>query len=225
MTTVLSLSNISKVFKRGDEEVQALADISFLVESKEFISITGSSGSGKSTLLYLLGLLDSPTSGDYLLDGTNVSILDDKARTNVRNKKIGFIFQSFFLLPRYTAMENVALPLQYSTEALSKKEISERAKEKLIEVGLENRMHHLPNQLSGGQRQRVAIARALINEPTILLADEPTGNLDSKTGEDILNLFFELNANGSTIILVTHDASIAKRTGRIIELRDGRIQL
>jgi putative ABC transport system ATP-binding protein len=225
MTTVLSLSNISKVFKRGDEEVRALSDISFLVENKEFISITGSSGSGKSTLLYLLGLLDSPTSGNYLLDGINVSTLDDKARTIVRNKKIGFIFQSFFLLPRYSAIENVALPLQYSTDALSKKEIFERAKEKLVEVGLENRMYHLPNQLSGGQRQRVAIARALINEPTILLADEPTGNLDSKTGEDILNLFFELNSHGSTIMLVTHDTAIANRTGRIIQLRDGRIQV
>jgi putative ABC transport system ATP-binding protein len=223
MSPVLSLTGISKVFTRGDEAVRALSDITFSVEPGEFISITGTSGSGKSTLLYLLGLLDAPTSGTYLLDSLDVSILDDAERTRVRNKKIGFIFQSFFLLPRYNALENVALPLMYSAEALSKKEIQDRAKAQLVEVGLEDRMYHLPNQLSGGQRQRVAIARALVNSPAILLADEPTGNLDSKTSEEIIKLFFKLHDKGATILLVTHDAAIAALAHRQIILRDGRV--
>lgn len=223
MSPVLSLTGISKVFTRGDEAVRALSDITFSVEPGEFISITGTSGSGKSTLLYLLGLLDAPTSGTYLLDSLDVSTLNDAERTKVRNKKIGFIFQSFFLLPRYNALENVALPLMYSAEALSKKEIHDRAKAQLVEVGLEDRMYHLPNQLSGGQRQRVAIARALVNTPAILLADEPTGNLDSKTSEEIIKLFFKLHDKGATILLVTHDAAIAALARRQIVLRDGRI--
>jgi putative ABC transport system ATP-binding protein len=223
MSPVLSLTGISKVFTRGDEAVRALSDITFSVEPGEFISITGTSGSGKSTLLYLLGLLDAPTSGTYLLDSLDVSILNDAERTRVRNKKIGFIFQSFFLLPRYNALENVALPLMYSAEALSKKEIQDRAKAQLVEVGLEDRMYHLPNQLSGGQRQRVAIARALVNSPAILLADEPTGNLDSKTSEEIIKLFFKLHDKGATILLVTHDAAIAALAHRQIILRDGRV--
>ena len=221
--TVLRLENVSKIFKRGDEEVTALKNISFEVKEGSFFSITGTSGSGKSTLLHLLGLLDTPTAGKYYLDGEDVSTLDDKARTHVRNQKIGFIFQSFYLLSRYTALENVCMPLLYASSPVSKKQMESIAQERLHAVGLSDRMNHFPNQLSGGQRQRVAIARALVNNPALLLADEPTGNLDSKTGEDILSLFQTLHDGGATILLVTHDQLIASRTQKIISLIDGEI--
>ena len=231
---VLSLRQIQKIFHRGEESVIALSNVSFDVEKGAFVAITGTSGSGKSTLLHILGLLDTPTSGQYILDGEDVSSISDAKRTYFRNQKIGFIFQNFYLLPRHSALENVALPLFYSEPTIARKEIFRRARQKLGDVGLANRMDHLPNQLSGGQRQRVAIARALINDPAILLADEPTGNLDSNTSEEIISLFFELNktktptANasdnpGSTIVLVTHDQELASRIPQRIQLKDGSL--
>lgn len=223
---LIEVRELSKHFTVGDEVIHALDGIDLTVEQGDFIAITGASGSGKSTLLYILGLLDKPTGGAYALDGTPVENLDDADRAAVRNRKLGFVFQSFHLLPRVNAVRNVAMPLVYSRgpgERAARSAMEERARKALERVGLGARMNHLPNELSGGQRQRVAIARALVNEPQLVLADEPTGNLDSRTGAEILALFRELNGQGVTIALVTHDMGIAAHAGRRIVLKDGRI--
>ena len=206
----------------GEEQVHALKGISFCIQQGEFVSIMGTSGSGKSTLLNILGCLDTPTEGDYLLDGVNVSSLTSNQLATLRNKKIGFVFQNYNLLPRTSAIENVELPLLYS-KSISIKERRERAIEALIAVGLEQRMNHTSAQLSGGQQQRVAIARAIVNDPVIILADEATGNLDTRTSYEIMSLFQKLHAQGKTIAFVTHESDIAEFTTRIIKLRDGNI--
>ena len=205
----------------GDEEIRALDGANLLVREGEFLAIMGPSGSGKSTLMNLLGCLDTPTSGTYILNGKDVSQMHDDDLAEIRNKEIGFVFQTFNLLPRTTALDNVALPMIYA--GYSKSERNERATEVLTQVNLSDRMDHQPNQLSGGQRQRVAIARALVNKPSIILADEPTGNLDSKTSIEIMNLFNDIHKNGNTVILVTHEEDIAKYAHRIIRLLDGNI--
>lgn len=219
MTIVLS--NVTKKYQMGDVVVAALAGVSLQIRKGEFTAIMGPSGSGKSTLMNILGCLDRPTSGSYLLDGQEAANLSDDELAVTRNKKIGFVFQSFNLLPRINALENVALPLIYA--GVQKNERRERAVEALTAVGLERRLHHLPNELSGGQRQRVAIARALVNEPTILMADEPTGALDTKSGDEVMEIFRKLNADGRTIILVTHEPEIAEYAKRVIHMRDGAI--
>lgn len=223
---LIDVSNVSKWFKLGDETVKAIDQVSFSVNEGEFISIIGSSGSGKSTLMNILGLLDSPTRGVYSLSGRQVQTLNDSERAQLRNQNIGFVFQMFNLLPRASALRNVEMPLVYSASydrSFSPEKSREMAMESLSLVGLEHRIHHKPNELSGGQRQRVAIARALVNRPKILLADEPTGNLDSKSGQEILMLFEELHKKGVTIILVTHDSAVASRADRVIVMRDGHI--
>ncbi|MBO0856873.1 MAG: ABC transporter ATP-binding protein [Chloracidobacterium sp.] len=212
---------LRKSYVMGDDEVTALNGASFNVRYGEYIAIMGPSGSGKSTLMNMLGCLDTPTSGDYWLNGTLVSAMDENELANIRNKEIGFIFQTFNLLPKATALQNVALPLIYN--GAPREERLERARLALEKVGLQLRMNHKPNQMSGGQRQRVAIARALINNPSILLADEPTGNLDSKTSEDIMSLFDQLHAQGHTIILVTHEMDVAQHSHRVLYLLDGQI--
>jgi putative ABC transport system ATP-binding protein len=217
----IALSDIRKIYQMGDTPVAALAGVSLQIQAGEFTAIMGPSGSGKSTLMNILGCLDRPTSGSYMLDGQEVACLTDDELAVTRNKKIGFIFQSFNLLPRITAIENVALPLIYA--GVEKNERYVRAVEALTSVGLEPRMHHLPNELSGGQRQRVAIARALVNKPTILMADEPTGALDTKSGNEVMQIFQNLNSAGRTIILVTHESEIAAHAKRIIHVRDGLI--
>ena len=225
--TLITLEHINKIFYRGDEEIYAIRDLSLSVEAGDFIAITGSSGSGKSTLLYILGLLDRPSSGRYILRGEATEGLTDDERARLRNRFMGFVFQSFHLLPRATALRNVMMPLVYASSyegALSEVEQRARAEESLRLVGLADRMLHLPNQLSGGQRQRVAIARALVNNPALLFADEATGNLDSKSGKDIIALFEKLNANGVTVIMVTHDLSIAERARRRLVLGDGALR-
>lgn len=225
--TLITLEHINKIFYRGDEEIYAIRDLSLSVEAGDFIAITGSSGSGKSTLLYILGLLDRPSSGRYILRGEATEGLTDDERARLRNRFMGFVFQSFHLLPRATALRNVMMPLVYASSyegALSEVEQRARAEEALRLVGLADRMLHLPNQLSGGQRQRVAIARALVNNPALLFADEATGNLDSKSGKDIIALFEKLNANGVTVIMVTHDLSIAERARRRLVLGDGALR-
>lgn len=219
MTIVLS--SVTKKYQMGDTVVAALAGVSLQIRKGEFTAIMGPSGSGKSTLMNILGCLDRPTSGSYLLDGQEAANLSDDELAVTRNKKIGFVFQSFNLLPRINALENVALPLIYA--GVQKSERRERAVEALTAVGLEQRLHHLPNELSGGQRQRVAIARALVNEPTILMADEPTGALDTKSGGEVMEIFLKLNADGRTIILVTHEPEIAEYAKRVIHMRDGLI--
>lgn len=222
MGALVKLSNINKVYQLTEElTFQALNDVSLSVNKGEFIAIVGPSGSGKSTLMHIIGLLDRPTSGSYELDGHNVAALKENSLAELRNKKIGFVFQSFNLLPRTSALDNVALPLIYSK--VGSKERLERAKQALVEVGLEDKMNSKPNQLSGGQQQRVAIARALVTNPEMILADEPTGNLDSKTGEDIMKLFRDLNKKGRTIVLITHEPNIAEQAKRHIHIRDGRI--
>lgn len=219
---MIEVSNLSKSYKTGNIEVIALREINFKIESGEYISIMGPSGSGKSTLMNILGCIDTPTSGSYRLDGQEVSTLDDEGLATIRNQKVGFVFQTFNLLPRLTALANVELPLVYS--GTGRNERRERALKALERVGLSDRVNHKPNELSGGQSQRVAIARALVNNPSIILADEPTGNLDRATGSDIINLFQKLNSEfGVTLVIVTHDQEVGKSAGRLVQLVDGRI--
>ena len=220
--SLIRVKNLKKQFQIGSETVNAIKDISFDVKAGEFISIMGPSGSGKTTLMNIIGCLDTPTSGEYHLDDNEVSLLDDNELAAIRNKKIGFVFQSFHLLSRNTALNNVMLPLTYA--GFDKNEALKKAKSVLDKVGLEDRVSHKPNELSGGQQQRVAIARALVNDPSIVFADEPTGNLDTKTGEEIMSLFKELHKNGQTIIVITHENAIAYQTERIITVKDGLIE-
>ena len=221
METIISLDKIVKNYFIGSIVVEALRSVDIEIKTNEYVAIMGPSGSGKSTLMNLVGCLDTPTSGNYVLNGTDVSKMDDNRLAEIRNQEIGFIFQTFNLLPRYTALENVILPLIYA--GLGKSERVEKAKHTMDDVGLGDRMEHKPNELSGGQRQRVAVARALVNDPSIILADEPTGNLDSKTSVDIMKLFGQIHSRGNTIILVTHEESIARYAHRIIRLLDGEI--
>jgi putative ABC transport system ATP-binding protein len=218
---IIEMKSIVKNYEMGEATVRALRGIDLDVEPGEFLSIVGPSGSGKSTLMNLIGCLDRPTSGDYFLEGQKVSELADDALARIRNKSIGFVFQTFNLLPRTNCLHNVELPLIYSN--MSRSERQDRAAKMLARVGLGDRVYHNPNELSGGERQRVAIARALVNEPTIVLADEPTGNLDSKTGSGIMAIFTELNAEGKTIVLVTHERYIAEYSRRVITLKDGSV--
>ena len=217
----VKLANISKVYKMGDNDVVALNGVDLDIAAGEFVAIMGPSGSGKSTLMNILGCLDTPTTGSYLLDNEEVANLSEDVLAKIRNKKIGFVFQNFNLLSRISALENVALPLVYA--GVSKTERINRAQELLKMVGLADRQHHMPNELSGGQRQRVAIARALVNNPKIIMADEPTGNLDTKSSVEIMAMFKELYKQGKTIILVTHEPDIAENAKRIITVRDGKI--
>ncbi len=221
MNPLIKTENLWKIYRMGKVDVEALRGVSLEVEKGEYLAIMGPSGSGKSTLMNILGCLDTPTRGKYYLEGRDVSSLSDDELSLLRNQKIGFVFQSFHLLPRTPAIHNVELPLIYA--GVPKKERRKRAEEALEKVGLRERMWHKPNELSGGERQRVAIARAIINNPSILLADEPTGNLDSRSGEEIMRIFEDLHQTGNTIIVVTHDPNIASRTHRIIKLKDGRI--
>jgi putative ABC transport system ATP-binding protein len=224
--TLISIDQLHKVFRRGDEEIHAIRAMDLSINPGEFIAITGTSGSGKSTLLYILGLLDKPSSGRYILQGSPVENLSDSERAHLRNKFMGFVFQSFHLLPRATALRNVMMPLVYAATydtPIPEDEQRRRATEALTIVGLADRLNHRPNELSGGQRQRVAIARAIVNNPKLLFADEPTGNLDSKSGKEILALFERLNKEGVTIIMVSHDPSIAERAKRKLVLRDGEL--
>jgi len=218
---LIELRDITKVYDMGAEKVHALNGVDLTVERGEYLAIMGSSGSGKSTLMNLLGCLDTPSTGSYILNGTAVQDLDDTQLAGIRNKEIGFVFQTFNLLSRTDALHNVELPLVYA--GLSRADRRERAKRALERVGLGSRMTHQPNELSGGQRQRVAIARALVNEPSILLADEPTGNLDSATSEEIMQLFDELHQGGNTVVLVTHEPDIAEHAWRKVTLRDGKV--
>ncbi|MDR1808885.1 MAG: ABC transporter ATP-binding protein [Prevotella sp.] len=222
MQEIIKIDQLRRTFQVGSEEVHALKGVSFAIGAGEFVSIMGTSGSGKSTLLNIMGCLDRPTSGEYYIDGIAVSRRGKDELSALRNRKIGFVFQSYNLLPRTSALENVELPLLYNN-AVSSKERKERAIRALEQVGLHDRMFHLPNQLSGGQQQRVAIARALVNDPVILLADEATGNLDTRTSYEIMSLFQQLNGQGKTIAFVTHEPDIAAFTNRIIQLRDGHI--
>ena len=219
---VIKTEALTKHYQVGSEKVEALKGITLSVERGEFISIMGPSGSGKTTLMNIIGCLDTPTDGTYFLNNKSVSELTDDELAHIRNDEIGFVFQSFHLLARNSALENVMLPLKYAGE--NKKNAITRSNEALDKVGLSDRSSHSPSELSGGQQQRVAIARALVNKPSILFADEPTGNLDSKTGEDVMNLFKELNNNGQTIILITHEDSIARQSNRIITIMDGLIK-
>ncbi|HHG84668.1 MAG TPA: ABC transporter ATP-binding protein [Bacteroidetes bacterium] len=219
---IIQLKNISRRYQMGDETINALDGVSLDIHRNDYVAIMGPSGSGKSTMMNILGCLDTPSEGDYFLNGTNVSQMNDNALAEVRNREIGFVFQTFNLLPRSSALENVALPLIYAGKSRSQR--SKMASKVLEEVGLADRMGHRPNELSGGQRQRVAVARALVNSPSILLADEPTGNLDSKTSYDIMSLFADLHSQGQTIILVTHEEEIAEYAHDIIRLRDGKIE-
>ncbi|MCS7161741.1 MAG: ABC transporter ATP-binding protein [Bacteroidia bacterium] len=218
---LIRLERVSKFYPLGDRGVWALREVSFTIETGELVAIIGPSGSGKSTLMHILGCLDRPTEGRYYLQGREVTGLSEAELARVRNRLIGFVFQSFHLLPRYTALENVALPLVYA--GVGRRERLRRAKAMLEAVGLGERLHHRPNELSGGQRQRVAIARALVNNPALLLADEPTGNLDSATSEEILQLFLHLHGQGHTVVIVTHEPTIAQRMHRQLVLRDGQI--
>ena len=218
---ILQLRDITRDFKMGAQTVHVLKGIDLDIFKNQYVALMGPSGSGKSTLMNLLGCLDTPTEGTYVLNGSDVSALDDNALAEIRNNEIGFVFQTFNLLPRSTALENVALPLVYA--GWGKEERIARASEVLEQVGLGDRMDHKPNQLSGGQRQRVAVARALVNKPALILADEPTGNLDSKTSMEIMKLFDEIQAAGNTVVLVTHEEDIAQRAKRVIRLVDGNI--
>jgi len=219
---VIDIENITKVYVMGEETVHALRGVSVQIRRNEYLAIMGPSGSGKSTLMNMLGCLDTPSSGRYFFNGKDVSAMDDDELAAIRNHEIGFVFQTFNLLPRSTSLRNVELPLIYA--GLDSETREEKAAQVLRDVGLGDRLHHKPNELSGGQRQRVAIARALVNDPSIILADEPTGNLDSKTGEEIMQLLENLYQNGNTIILVTHEPDIARHARRTIHLRDGLIE-
>ena len=219
---IISIQSVSKIYNLGETVVKALDNVSLSIYDNDYISIMGPSGSGKSTLMNIIGCLDVPTKGKYKFKDELISEMDDNQLANIRNEKIGFVFQTFNLLPKLNAMQNVEVPLIYSS--LGRKERIERAEEALHIVGLQDRMTHKPNELSGGQRQRVAIARALVNNPSILFADEPTGNLDSKTGADVMDLFKELNNQGQTIILITHEDNIAAQSNRIITIMDGLIK-
>lgn len=218
---MLTLKNIQKRFTNGDEIVVALDNVSLAIEHNEFVAFMGSSGSGKSTLMNILGCLDTPNTGDYYLNNTNVATMSDEALSKIRNEHIGFIFQTFHLLPKLDAIGNVKLPLRYTP--VTEHDADERAKTMLTKVGLGHRLHHRPFEMSGGQRQRVAIARALINNPSVILADEPTGNLDSKTSDEIMTLLTQLHQQGQTIVMVTHEESIARYAQRVITMRDGAI--
>lgn len=222
MHNVIHIRNIVRNFILGSETVYVLKGIDLDIKRGEYVAIMGPSGSGKSTLMNLLGCLDTPTSGQYILNGKDVSQMSDDDLAEIRNKEIGFVFQTFNLLPRTTALENVALPMIYA--GVSKSDRTVRAKEVLTSVGLADRMSHKPSELSGGQRQRVAVGRALVNKPSIILADEPTGNLDSKTSLEIMQLFDEIHQAGNTVIVVTHEEDVAKRARRVIRLRDGEIE-
>jgi putative ABC transport system ATP-binding protein len=222
MQEIIKITDISKVYKIGTETIYALQKIDLSILKNEYVALMGPSGSGKSTLMNILGCLDTPTGGEYILNNNSVATMTDNELAEVRNKEIGFVFQTFNLLPRNSTLENVALPLVYA--GIPKAEREARAKEVLEQVGLGNRMQHKPNELSGGQRQRVAIARALVNKPAIILADEPTGNLDSKTSVEIMGLFEEIHKNGNTIILVTHEEDIAMHAHRIVRLKDGLVE-
>jgi putative ABC transport system ATP-binding protein len=219
---IIKTENLTKDYETGTQVVSALKGINLSVEKGEFLSIMGPSGSGKTTLMNIIGCLDSPTNGSYFLNHKSVSKLDDDELAKIRNDEIGFVFQSFHLLARNTAFDNVMLPLKYA--GIGKEEATKRSNDVLDLVGLSSRAKHTPSELSGGQQQRVAIARALVNEPSILFADEPTGNLDSKTGQDVMKIFKDLNKNGQTIILITHEDSIAKQSNRIITIMDGLIK-
>ena len=222
MDLVIEARNLTKTYRMGEFLVEALRDVSFNIRRGEMVSIMGPSGSGKSTMMNTLGCLDRPTSGDYILDGESVAQMNDDQLASVRNRKVGFVFQSFNLLSRLTALGNVELPLRYSGMTEGRRDLAKAA---LEAVGLENRMTHRPYELSGGQQQRVAVARALVNNPAIIMADEPTGNLDSKVGKEIMNLLLNLNKDrGTTLIIVTHDASIAEQTQRVIRLRGGQLE-
>jgi len=218
---LIGLKDIYKIYNVGGEEVRALDGVDLTINNNEYMAIMGPSGSGKSTMMNMIGCLDSPTSGLYEFEGEKVHIMDDSQLASIRNRKIGFVFQTFNLLPKATALHNVEIPLVYAN--IRKEKRLKMASDALTSVGLEDRMHHRPNELSGGQRQRVAIARALVNNPAIILADEPTGNLDSKSGHEIMKIFDDLHKNGNTIILVTHEDSIAKHSNRIVRLLDGKI--
>jgi putative ABC transport system ATP-binding protein len=222
MSSILQLENITKSYYLAKHELQVLKGISMNIDKNEYVALMGPSGSGKSTLMNILGCLDSPTGGKYILNGKDVSSMHDDELAVVRNKEIGFVFQQFNLLPRLTAIENVALPLVYA--GVSKKERAERAAAVLAKVKLDDRMHHRPNELSGGQCQRVAIARALINDPAIILADEPTGNLDSKTSHEIMEILGKIHGDGNTVVLVTHEEDISMFAHRVIRLRDGLVE-
>lgn len=216
---LIEIENLAKHYRMGDVMVHALNGVDLSIERGEFVAITGASGSGKSTMMHLLGCLDRPTHGSYRLNGTDVSSFSDRQLANVRNKEIGFVFQTFNLIQRTSAAENVAVPLFYARQVNTRK----AARRALERVGLDKRATHKPNELSGGERQRVAIARAIVNDPPLLLADEPTGNLDSKTGEQIMQIFHDLNAQGVTIILVTHEPDVAMQARRVVQMRDGKI--
>ncbi|NND07676.1 MAG: ABC transporter ATP-binding protein [Saprospiraceae bacterium] len=222
MEPVIAVKNLSKVYQMGSTVVKALQTIDLDIYPNEFVALMGPSGSGKSTLMNLLGCLDTPSNGEYLLSGEQVSEMDDDDLATIRNRRIGFVFQTFNLLPRLSALENVALPLVYA--GLSKEARHQKAREVLDLVGLGDRVDHKPNELSGGQRQRVAVARALVNDPAIILADEPTGNLDTKTSNEIMDMFEKLHSEGNTIIVVTHEPDIAEHALRVVKLRDGLIE-
>lgn len=220
-STIIRLENIAKIYGAGDTEVKALAGVNLTVEQGEYCAIMGASGSGKSTMMNVIGCLDRPTAGSYYLDGMDVARMGDTELAHIRNLKLGFVFQQFHLLPQLSALENVMLPMVYAS--VPSEERRQRATEALIRVGLENRMNNKPNQLSGGQQQRVAIARAIVNRPVLLLADEPTGALDSHTTQEILNIFTELNSSGMTVVMVTHEPDVARCTRRIIWFKDGQV--
>ena len=219
---LIEMRELTRVYQLGPQEIYALRGLDLIIEDGEYVAIMGPSGSGKSTLMNIIGCLDRPSSGRYLLDGTPIETLNDDELAAIRNRKIGFVFQTFNLLARTTALQNVELPLIYAK--IPKTERREMAEEALTAVGLKDRMNHQPNELSGGQRQRVAIARALVNKPSLLLADEPTGNLDSQTGREILDLFRDLHKNGNSIIMVTHEDDVAQEAKRVIHIKDGRVR-